>query len=354
MFVSGLGDLGKSRFKKLRKVAKRVVKVAATPITIQRKLIPKSIRRAVRPVTRPISRFARKAIRVTAYGPAAPFVVRRQVMKKRAQKIQAKRAKKAMILRDPAYRARRAMLAAQLAAQVAAAREARMRQVEYMEEPQPDRLELEEPQAPVEPQEDGEFETFDSPQYDEEEQFEMEDRSEEVPDQDQFAPSDEVATEEEVEFAEPEESFDSEVSVDESPEDQVLDGFGYDNRIKRKRSSRIARSIRKRERQKQLQIQGLGYSPDSWDASYPDDSFSGLGIAPVLLAAGQQALARYQARIEKKRMKKEMASQASVPMVVESPTMFSGSTPWMIIGGIAVVGLGAWLLMGKKSQAVTA
>ena len=51
------------------------------------------------------------------------------------------------------------------------------------------------------------------------------------------------ATEEEVEFPEPEESFDSETSVDESPEDQVLDGFGYCNRIKMKRKYRIGRDL---------------------------------------------------------------------------------------------------------------
>lgn len=336
MFVSSLGDLGKSRFKKMvRKLGKPIKAVSRlTPaIAINRTLV-----RSV-PGKKQMNRVSGNRI------PGSGGRVQGNRLMRRARNIQARNTKRQQILRDPALAARTAQFAA-MTDTISAAR-IQPSQAEF--QPQPSRLELEQPQASIEPQETVSFPEQDSgiPEYDEYQQFAPAQEEEMVYQEqaDQFAPSDEVPTEDEVEFEEPADGYEDQMAIDESPEDTMLDGLGYDNRIKRNRNKQIKRLMKNGRHRRQVESHVKFLGPPI------KEQLGSLGVAPWLLAAGQQAISRIQERAAKKQAKKEaqqqIAAQASMYQA-ESPGFFSGSTPWMIVGGVAVLGLGAWLFLGKK------
>lgn len=85
MFVDGLGDLGKSRWKKW---TKKVVKVVAAPVLVPT-LAVRKVAMKIKPVRR-IARVASYAVPTTAV-----LAARRQFMKKKTMATQVKKAKKA-------------------------------------------------------------------------------------------------------------------------------------------------------------------------------------------------------------------------------------------------------------------
>lgn len=119
---------------------------------------------------------------------------------------------------------------------------------------------------------------------------------------------------------------------EEDPVDDVLDGLGFHGRKSRIRNARLHRYLRNVE-----------------SRSTYGDGLDGLGVAPALLAFGQQALQaaqqRIQSRLEKKAMKNAVKNY-NPPAPIE--TGFYGIPKWMIIGGAAILGIGAIVYLKKR------